>query len=150
MYVKITNGAVETYPYSIGQLRKDNPNVSFPKNPSDQTLAEWGVYPVVSTAEPSYDAATQRLVWGTPALVNGQWTHTWQTVDLSAEQQQNIREAKESGIRNERNRLLAETDWRFRSDMNPSQEWIDYCQALRDITVQAGFPWSVTWPSKPE
>jgi hypothetical protein len=150
MYVKVTNGAVETYPYSIGQLRKDNPNVSFPKNPSDQTLAEWGVYPVVSTAEPSYNAATQRLVWGTPVLTNGQWTHTWQTVALSTEEQQNIKQAKENDIRNERNRLLAETDWRFRSDMNPSQAWIDYCQALRDITVQAGFPWSVTWPSKPE
>lgn len=150
MYVKATNGAVEIYPYSIGQLRKDNPNVSFPKNPSDQTLAEWGVYSVVSTAEPSYNAATQRLVWGTPVLTNGQWTHTWQTVALSTEEQQNIKQAKENDIRNERNRLLAETDWRFRSDMNPSQAWIDYCQALRDITVQAGFPWSVTWPSKPE
>ncbi len=149
MYVKVTNGVVETYPYSIGELRKDNRNVSFPANPSNQTLAEWGVYSVVSTAEPNYDAATQRLVWGTPTLVNGQWTHTWQAVPLSAEEQQNARQAKENGIRYERTRLLAETDWRFRSDMNPSQAWIDYCQALRDITAQAGFPWSVTWPVAP-
>ncbi len=150
MYAKITNGVVEKYPYSIGDLRKDNKNTSFPAKPSNEMLAEWGVYPVTSTPEPSYDIATQRVVWGTPVLTNGQWTHTWDTVALSSEEQQNIRQAKENDIRNERNRLLAETDWRFRSDMNPSQAWIDYCQALRDITAQQGFPWSVQWPVKPE
>ena len=36
-------------------------------------------------------------------------------------------------LREERNRRLQETDWRFRSDLTPSQEWIDYCQALRDL-----------------
>jgi hypothetical protein len=51
--------------------------------------------------------------------------------------------------RAERTRRLAETDWRFRSDMNPSQEWKDYCQALRDITSQPGFPWDIQWPSQP-
>jgi hypothetical protein len=150
MYVKVTNGVVEKYPYSIGQLRKDNRNVSFPANPSNDLLAEYGMYPVVSTPEPDYDMATQRVVWGTPALINGQWTHVWDTVALSSEEQQSIRQAKESDIRNERNRKLTETDWRFRSDMNPSQAWIDYCQELRDIPAQAGFPWSVQWPSQPE
>ena len=36
-------------------------------------------------------------------------------------------------LREERNRRIAETDWRFRSDLSPSQEWIDYCVALRDL-----------------
>lgn len=50
----------------------------------------------------------------------------------------------------ERNRLLAETDWRFRSDQNPSQEWVDYCQALRDITDNFDpFIEDVIWPDKP-
>ena len=52
-------------------------------------------------------------------------------------------------IRMQRDALLAETDWRFRSDLTPSQEWIDYCQALRDIPAQEGFPTNVTWPIKP-
>jgi hypothetical protein len=42
-----------------------------------------------------------------------------------------------------------ETDWRFRSDLSPSQEWIDYCQALRDIPQQEGFPFDVQWPISP-
>lgn len=52
-------------------------------------------------------------------------------------------------VRAERNKRLSETDWRFRMDMNPSQEWVDYCQALRDITDQEGFPLSIEWPVQP-
>ena len=52
-------------------------------------------------------------------------------------------------VRTSRDDKLKETDWRFRSDMTPSQEWKDYCQLLRDITAQAGFPWEITWPTQP-
>ena len=52
-------------------------------------------------------------------------------------------------VRASRDALLSETDWRFRSDMTPSQEWKDYCQALRDVPDQTGFPWTITWPVKP-
>jgi len=52
-------------------------------------------------------------------------------------------------VRATRDTKLAETDWRFRSDMTPSQEWKDYCQALRDVPNQAGFPWTIEWPVAP-
>ena len=60
-------------------------------------------------------------------------------------------------LREERNKRLQETDWRFRSDLTPSQEWIDYSQALRDLPSTAtpklddnGQLTNVTWPTKPE
>ena len=60
-------------------------------------------------------------------------------------------------LRQERNRRIAETDWRFRSDLTPSQEWIDYSQALRDLPSTSspeldenGQLSNVTWPTKPE
>lgn len=52
-------------------------------------------------------------------------------------------------VRQTRDTKLAETDWRFRSDMTPSQGWKDYCQALRDVPEQAGFPWTIDWPVAP-
>jgi hypothetical protein len=52
-------------------------------------------------------------------------------------------------VRSSRDTKLSETDWRFRSDMTPSQEWKDYCQALRDVPTQEGFPWTITWPDAP-
>ena len=52
-------------------------------------------------------------------------------------------------VRATRDTKLSETDWRFRSDMTPSQAWKDYCQALRDVPTQSGFPWTITWPESP-
>ena len=53
-------------------------------------------------------------------------------------------------MRQTRDDKLSATDWRFRSDMTPSQEWKDYCQALRDVPLQSGFPWTITWPVEPQ
>ena len=52
-------------------------------------------------------------------------------------------------LREERDRLLAETDYLALSDNTMSAAMTTYRQALRDITDQAGFPASVTWPTKP-
>jgi len=52
-------------------------------------------------------------------------------------------------IRNQRNRLLSDTDWMALSDNTMSPAWASYRQALRDITAQEGFPYSVIWPAKP-
>lgn len=69
---------------------------------------------------------------------------------VSPEDKEQIRIGiKADEVRAQRNKLLADTDWRFRSDMTPSQDWIDYCQALRDIPSQEGFPENVTWPEQP-
>ena len=53
-------------------------------------------------------------------------------------------------VRQTRDDKLSATDWRFRSDMTPSQSWKDYCQALRDVPLQEGFPWTITWPVEPQ
>jgi len=60
-------------------------------------------------------------------------------------------------LRQQRNQLLAQTDWRFRSDLTPSQAWIDYCQALRDLPANStpaldenGQLTGVNWPTPPE
>ena len=60
-------------------------------------------------------------------------------------------------LRIQRNQLLQETDWRFRSDLTPLQAWIDYCQALRDLPATAepkldavGNLTNIDWPEKPE
>lgn len=52
-------------------------------------------------------------------------------------------------LREERDRLLAETDYLALSDNTMSAAMTTYRQSLRDITDQAGFPTSVTWPTKP-
>jgi hypothetical protein len=52
-------------------------------------------------------------------------------------------------IRIERNAKLALSDWRMLSDMPSSTSWAAYRQSLRDIPLQVGFPWEITWPQEP-
>ena len=50
-------------------------------------------------------------------------------------------------IRNKRNSLLAECDWRAFSDVTLSDEWKTYRQALRDVPTQSID--NIIWPTKP-
>jgi hypothetical protein len=86
MYILAPNQIAEIFPYSIGNLRRDNPNVSFPRNPSDALLASYDVFPVIAQEPPEHDPATQNLNQATPTLVDGQWLQTWQITDASAEE----------------------------------------------------------------
>ena len=86
MFVKVTNGQIDQYPYTVGDLRRDNPSTSFPKRPSDAVLASWGVYPVANVDSPAFSYATQNLTEGDPVLVDGQWQQTWVITDATPEE----------------------------------------------------------------
>ena len=62
-------------------------------------------------------------------------------------------------LRIERNKKIALTDWRVLPDQTPSDDWINYRQALRDLPASAtpklGSDYeldfsSFTWPTEPE
>jgi hypothetical protein len=100
MHIKLTNGQPEKY--TIGQLRRDNPQVSFPKSIPDETLAEYDVYPLTATERPSYDPITQNLTEGTPALVDGVWTQVWEISDATAEEIAQRKADQLEGIKRQR------------------------------------------------
>jgi len=53
-------------------------------------------------------------------------------------------------VRQARNDKLADCDWTQIADSTADKTaWATYRQALRDITAQAGFPWTITWPDAP-
>lgn len=55
-------------------------------------------------------------------------------------------------IRSKRNKLLVSSDWTQFPDIpeNTRLRWQPYRQALRDITLQEGFPTDVVWPERPQ
>jgi len=52
-------------------------------------------------------------------------------------------------LREERDRLITETDWWASSDLTMTSAQTTYRQALRDITKSATSLDDVTWPTKP-
>ena len=150
MYVLAPNQTAETFPCSIGDLRRDNPNTSFPRNPSDALLADWNVFPVVEQSPPEFNPANQNLNQLNPTLVDGQWMQTWQVTAASAEEITERLQRKEAEVRQQRNELLSACDWTQLPDAPvDAQVWANYRQELRDVTAQAGFPWEINWPERP-
>lgn len=149
MYVKAPNQVVETFPYSIGDLRRDNPNTSFPRNPSDAVLADWDVYPVTAGARPTTQPNEVAVLANTPTLLDGAWVVEW--VVRSYTQEETDFRAVE--VRTERDNLLAQSDWTQVSDSPLStaekEAWAAYRQDLRDISDQPNFPYQITWPTAP-
>lgn len=86
MHIKLLNGEVKRYPYSLGLLYLDYPNTSFPSVLSNELLADYEVYPVTSTLPPDYDFSTQTVTEAAPALLDGTWTQQWAVRDLTAEE----------------------------------------------------------------
>jgi len=141
-YLKLTNGVPETY--SIGKLRRDNPNVSFPKQPSGALLADWDVYPYTVLPQPTYDALVQKIIAAPFEQVSGAWLQDWTVENLPQDD-------AERNVRSKRDGLLAESDWTQVADAPVDRAaWATYRQALRDVPSQADFPYNVTWPTEPE
>lgn len=152
MYVKLTNGNVDTYPYNVGQLRRDNPHTSFPRRIPDEMLADYGVMPVNPVPMPSHDERTQRVEQNAaPHMEGSEWFIGWQVVNKTAEEVQAYDDSAAANNRAIRDSKLAETDYLALSDQTLTAEMSTYRQALRDITTHANWPnlADADWPVKP-
>jgi hypothetical protein len=85
--------------YSLSKLKKDNPTISFPKEPSEELLASYGVTVLIEMEKPEYDPLTHQLE---ESIVDS--TQVWTVVPLPEDvaNQRKVGEAK---------RYLEETDW---------------------------------------
>ncbi len=81
-----------------------------------------------------------------PVFTDGETTAAEQEVAYKATK--DAEQAK--SVRQSRDAKLAECDWTQVADAPVDKTvWATYRQALRDITAQEGFPWTITWPDAP-
>jgi hypothetical protein len=169
MFVKVTNNQIDKYPYTVGDLRRDNPNVSFPKNIPTSVMARYGMHPVGYQAAPEYNPMTHRLQHsnlpereitrytteedatdpitgevdndqvGLP-IYSGRWIITKTVVALTEEQIAQRSAQAASDNRKKRNELLAATDYLALTDNTLDDITTQYRQALRNITTHENWP----------
>jgi len=93
--------------------------------------------------------------WYTKYILGPVFTDTADTT--AAEQEAAYKASKDAdqakSVRTSRDDKLKETDWivikNLELNANIPGAWEVYRQALRDIPAQAGFPWTITWPTQP-
>jgi len=146
MYILIHENEIKAYPYDVKMLMRENPQISFPKNMSDELLSTWNIYPITKTNSPSVDH-NKDVVEGLPTLIDGKWVQNWIVSGASDDEIKKRNDSKSIEVRNTRNKKLSETDWAGLSDNRMSVEMTTYRQQLRDITLQSGFPNKIDWPT---
>lgn len=151
-----------------GQIRSMHPNVSLPKVWNANVNETLGIDPVLASPKPDPSGAYKTVVRnGVEQDANGNWVYAWTENDMfqeytddegvthSVADQQAAYDAQNTATlsaseRAKRDGLLKETDHFGLSDVTMSAEMTTYRQALRDVPQQAGFPSTITWPTKPE
>lgn len=140
MYILAPNQVAKTYPYSLGKLRRDNPNTSFSSRPSDTTLAEWGVFPVQPTEYPEVDY-TKNVHEGTPVLHNGVWVQVWVVTEAPPEE---IEERKARQLQNLRSKrasaYAAEADPLFFKAQRGEATLDEWSAKVQEIRERVPYP----------
>jgi len=151
---------------SQGAWRSHYKNTSLPRTWTAATLDGLKLEPVFETPKPDAGPYQSAVRSGVEKDAKGNWVWGWAIRDMfldytdeagvlhtKAEQeaayQAGLDYKAAQGVRSQRDKLIADTDWMALSDSTLTPAWAEYRQALRDVTSQAGFPDAVDWPVKP-
>lgn len=163
MYAKVSGGTLIRFPYTFGDLRRDNPNVSFPKDIGTTTMNRYGMVSVREGTKPDIttyqilerNSLPTRPVTGQDEDGNDIHANYWQidytVTDMTEEQRTQKDVDTATANRATRDAKLAETDFYALSDVTMSDAMTTYRQALRDITDHSNWP-NLTdedWPTAP-
>lgn len=135
------------------EIRALHPNASLPSVWDAQVCNDLDIDPILETPAPAITRFQSANKTGVEQDSLGNWVWAWTVTDWDQTAIDAATESQASQVRAERNRRLSESDWTQLTDapltVEQSGEWQAYRQALRDVTLQAGFPWDITWPATP-
>jgi hypothetical protein len=82
--------------------------------------------------------------------IDGKWYTKYGVADMDDEAKA-IKDAEQAEkTRSQRTEKLKDSDWTQVADAPVDKAaWATHRQALRDITAQTGFPWTIDWPVAP-
>lgn len=86
LMVKVENGGVVKYPYTISDLRSDFPQTSFPSNLLAADLSVFNVFVVSETQKPEV-GYTQIVEEVEPVEINGSWIQVWNVRPATQQEQ---------------------------------------------------------------
>ena len=146
------------------EFRALHPNTSMPQQLSEELLNDFGADVVFEGAQATGGTVYQYSQAQGVEQIDGKWYTKYVLGPIftdgettAAQQQAAYQAAKDAdqakSVRATRDSKLAESDWRVIKAAETSttldSAWATYRQALRDVTSQSGFPWTITWPDAP-
>ena len=144
-----------------GEFRQLHFGLGLPKLLTEEVINEWGGDIVFEGPQATGGTVYQYSQRSGVEQLDGKWYTKYILGPIftdgettAAEQETAYKAMKDAeqatNVRNQRTQLLKDSDWTQIADSTADKTaWATYRQALRDITGQAGFPWTVTWPDAP-
>lgn len=146
MYAKIIDGALVKYPYSIEEMRIENPEVTIDDEPTYEQLMACSAYPAKRGLPPTRSSRTHAFTTSFTENGDGSVTIIFVSHELD-------RRVAELNMRDARNSALTRCDWvmtrAFEEGTPVPENYITYRKALRDLPNQEGFPYDYVWPEEP-
>ena len=148
MEIRIRQTGAVMYEAELRSYLKANEGPSYDQL-TPEVMETLGVDPVLEgpQAQPErYQVAYRDGV----VQLNGLWYTKYSVVDMDAEAIAAKDAAQAQAVRDQRTAKLKDSDWAQVADASVDKEvWAVYRQALRDVTKQLGFPWTIDWPVSP-
>lgn len=150
------------------EFRAMFPNTGFPVQLTEAIINNFGGDVVFEGPQASGGTIYQYSQRQGVEQINGKWytkyvlgpvftdtTAEDNTVTTAAEHEAAYKAMKDAeqakAVRTQRGEKLKDSDWTQVSDAPVDQAaWATYRQALRDISTQEGFPWTINWPEQPQ
>jgi hypothetical protein len=139
------------------------PNTGFPAQLTEAIINEFGGDVVFEGPQATGGTVYQYSQAAGVEEINGKWYTKYilgpvftDTEEATAvEQEAAYKAAKDAeqakSVRQQRGEKLKDSDWTQVADAPVDKAaWATYRQALRDVTGQEGFPWTIVWPTQPE
>ena len=166
MQIRIQSTGAVMYEAEFRAYQQANGGPSW-ETTTTEVLEALGADVVFEGAQATGGTVYQTSVYGGVEQIDGKWYTKWnlgpsffQTEDAdgnittAAQNEANYKASKDAeqakSVRASRDEKLKDCDWTQVADAPVDKAvWATYRQALRDVTTQTGFPWTVTWPDAP-
>ena len=165
MQIRVRNTGAVMYE---DEFRRLHEGLGLPKLLTEEVINEWGGDIVFEGPQATGGTVYQYSMRDGVREIDGKWytnyilgpvfTDTEAQGDIpaktAAEHEAEYKARKDAeqaaNVRNSRTQMLKDSDWTQIADSTADKTaWATYRQALRDITAQSGFPWTITWPDAP-
>ena len=165
MQIRVRNTGAVMYE---DEFRRLHEGLGLPKLLTEEVINEWGGDIVLEGPQASGGTVYQYSMRSGVTEIEGKWYTNYilgpvftdraaegdQPAQTAAEQETAYKAMKDAeqakSVRTSRTEKLKDCDWTQIADSTADKAaWATYRQALRDITAQSGFPWTITWPESP-
>ena len=165
MEIRVRNTGAVMYE---DEFRRLHEGLGLPKLLTEEVINEWGADIVFEGPQATGGTVYQYSQRSGVVQIGDKWYTNYvlgpiftdreaqgdQPAQTAAEQEAEYKARKDAeqaaNVRRTRNEKLKDCDWTQIADSTADKAvWATYRQALRDITAQSGFPWTITWPDAP-